>query len=615
MRTADFLFPSELEVTPTGLRNVLIVGSCMAEVYQQHFSAARRDVRFDLIVVNNASDVPAEPPQPASAYDLQYVQLPLRSIVSDAMVQAERFNSAQAIAELRSNAVARLELMLDAALRYNGTNGLLTLVQNFIVPQVRVAPSLHDAFSIFDLTSLVEELNRRIGQLVAERQNVFIADVNGIAGTLGKKFFFDDGLSFYSHGGIVYPDWADADMNAYWTHPERGRIEDVPPLDLVYELRLDEFLGAVYRQIEVLYRVVRRLDPVKLVIFDLDDTLWRGRIAEHYGGTARPPFVDGWPLGLWEAVHHLRWRGIVTALCSRNDPSVVEARWNLAVDPPFVKLDDFLCREIGWGTKAESVSRILAAVNLTARSAVFVDDNPVERESVKAAFPEIRVLGANPFVVRRVLLWSAETQVPYLTDESVRREAMLKGQIQRDVERTGTDRDTFLRNRGVTVRLSPIEGPDDPALGRCIELVNKTNQFNTTGARWTLEEVRAYLGAGHELWHFRVSDKYVDYGLVGVIFVAGNAIAQMAMSCRVLGMDVEIAVVARLAQRMRERHATVVGHIVDTPANGPCRELFTRTGFALDATDGAYALAGSQEPVAVAHVAVEFTEPAPASAG
>ena len=65
---------------------------------------------------------------------------------------------------------------------------------------------------------------------------------------------------------------------------------------------------------------------------------------------------NGWPLGVWEVVHHLRRRGIMTALASKNDQEIVIARWNDAVNPSFVSFEDFITPQINWQPKAENVA-------------------------------------------------------------------------------------------------------------------------------------------------------------------------------------------------------------------------------------------------------------------
>jgi predicted enzyme involved in methoxymalonyl-ACP biosynthesis len=113
-----------------------------------------------------------------------------------------------------------------------------------------------------------------------------------------------------------------------------------------------------------------------------------------------------------------------------------------------------------------------------------------------------------------------------------------------------------------------------------LELINKTNQFNTTGRRWSREECVAAFAAGTAFHAFEVSDLYTEYGLVGVLIVEGDRILQFVMSCRIMGLEAEIAAIARVAQITGDNGATeLFANMVATDRNLPCRDLYSRCGF------------------------------------
>jgi FkbH-like protein len=370
-----------------------------------------------------------------------------------------------------------------------------------------------------------------------------------------------------------------------------------------YASKRHEFAQAVWDQIISTYRIARQMDQVKAVVFDLDHTLWRGQLAEDYrAGDKNWPITDGWPLGIWEAVHHLRARGILVSICSKNDEAVVRREWENVVQPAFVSLDDFVSPKINWRPKAENILEICKEFNIKPRSVVFVDDNPVERAAVQAAIPDIRVIGSNPYLTRRILLWSPETQVPVLTNESARREDMIRNQIVREEERKTLTRDEFLASLQCRIRFIPISGRE-PEFNRVTELVNKTNQFNTTGKRWSQKEILDFCATGGDLLAFTVTDRFSAYGLVGVLFLRSAVIVQFVMSCRVLGMDVELYAVSHAVTLLRARQGggAVAATLVETADNAPCREVFARAGFTA-AGDGRFELAAGATPVTPAHV-------------
>jgi FkbH-like protein len=591
LSTADFLFPKDLAVTPTPLHRVRLVGSCMTALYHEAFQKVSPDAQFDYLVFNYAGEVPPV----AEQYDLQYVQLPLRSVLTDRVIWAAKFADEGFAEDVLKTGQWVIDAMLDSALAEQDKHGTLTLVSNFIVPQMSIAPSLQRRYSKLDISHIVRSLNDYLASALHKYKNVYLADVNGIAESIGKQYVLDDMINFYSHNGAFFHEWVS------WERP--ARIEKLPNMAEFYASKRHEFAQAVWDQIIATYRIVRQVDQVKAVIFDLDHTLWRGQLAEDYrAGDENWPITDGWPLGIWEAVHHLRARGILVSICSKNDEAVVRREWQNVVQPAFLSLDDFVAPKINWRTKAENILEICQEFNIKPRSVVFVDDNPVERAAVQAAIPEIRVIGSNPYLTRRILLWAPEMQVPFLTNESTRREEMIRNQIVREEERKTLTREEFLTSLECRIHFIPIRG-SEPEFNRVVELVNKTNQFNTTGKRWPQPELLDFVAQGGDVLAFTVTDRFSEYGLVGVLFLRAGEIVQFVMSCRVLGMDVELCAVSHAVTLLRARQGggPVTATMLETADNSPCREVFTRAGFT-PAGDGRFELPPDAMPVTPSHV-------------
>lgn len=110
-------------------------------------------------------------------------------------------------------------------------------------------------------------------------------------------------------------------------------------------------------------------------------------------------------------------------------------------------------------------------------------------------------------------------------------------------------------------------------------LINKTNQFNTTGKRWTEDEARSYLSNGGVWWAFEVQDRFTRYGLVGLLAERDGVIEQFVMSCRVFGLDVELAVLRHISNL---RGQALSGLVVETERNGPGRTVFEKAGWIRD---------------------------------
>lgn len=608
MNVSDYLFPTDLRATPTGLQRVLVVGSCLAGGMLEFVQPHCPEVRFDYQAFNNLMELPARTAGELEGYDFQFISLSLREIVTDDAVKFFPIGAPEQIDQLTRLALERLELALTASLRHTAEHGLLTFVANFSVPQAAIASALNRHGSEHDFTTFVRHLNVRLAEIVREHRNAYVADVDAVGNALGKSSFQDDAVSFSAHGAFWTARHIVHDTDPAYGAPPSPRLDPLPALDTLYAFRVEEYFGAVWRHLEGLYRTVHQIDAVKLVIFDLDDTLWRGQIAEHYGDGVAWPQSHGWPVGLWDAVYQLRGRGILTALCSKNDEGLVRERWGRASH--WLTMDDFTLRAINWQPKAENVAALMRQASLTPKSVVFVDDNPVEREAVRSAFPAIRTIGANPYLTRRILLWSSETQVAFLSTESRNRDAMMRAQQEREQARAVLSREAFLEGLGCTVAVSEVRSADDPQFARSLELLNKTNQFNTTGERLSHQDAIAFFTDGGRFYVFTVEDKFTQYGLVGVIRCRNSDFLQFAMSCRVLGLEIESSVISYIVAR--EARAGTRGpfaaRVRTTDANMVSRDVYERAGFAHDG-EGTYTLRHARPAPLAPHLT--FTPPLP----
>ena len=134
---------------------------------------------------------------------------------------------------------------------------------------------------------------------------------------------------------------------------------------------------------------------------------------------------------LLECLASLWKRGILVALVSKNDEGPTRRNWDTLYGPrfPFTR---FAATRINWRPKAENIDEIISDLTLLPSSVLFVDDNPVERASVKERFPKDRTLDAPLAQWRRILLWSPETQRAVITAEAAQRTEMIQEKICRD---------------------------------------------------------------------------------------------------------------------------------------------------------------------------------------
>lgn len=425
----------------------------------------------------------------------------------------------------------------------------------------------------------VRAINIGIAALAEEYTDVFVVDIDQALALAGKNGLVDDQVVLSHH--LASLTWL-AERAA--REPIPGSTHDAASLlraiDVPRERLEAEYVLAAedLRMMLALRGVGRR----KVIVVDLDDTLWPGVLAET--GAPFPPHLaeDVHPhhlyLGLHEALLALRDRGVLLACVSKNDADVVRGLWSY---PPALAratklvLDDFATHRIGWGDKVDSIIEIARELDLGLDTFAFIDDNPHERERVRTRLPDVMVLGENPFGVRWQLLTHPAFQIPHVTDEARRRPAMVRGQLARERERVASpDPSAFAASLDMRV----VIRRSHDHLDRVLELVHRTTQLNTTGEKPSRAEL-----ARCTIYTLSAVDRFADYGLVGACIVDGDTIRQVVTSCRVIGLGLDHLLVHAAATDIAA--PVIVGRLITTARNQPARHVLASCGFTRDPSD------------------------------
>jgi len=324
----------------------------------------------------------------------------------------------------------------------------------------------------------------------------------------------------------------------------------------------------------------------KCVAVDLDNTLWGGVIGED--GMAGIRLNAEYPGAAYQALQRalldLKRRGILLAICSKNNPA--DAEEALAGHPGMLlKLADFSAVRINWNSKAENLRQISAELNIGLDSVAFLDDNPVERQHICEQAPEAIVV---PLPEDPMRYAQAVRDCPWferltLSEEDLKRGEFYAAQRERAaLERTVTSKEDFYRSLEQVAELAAV---NSQTLARVAQLTQKTNQFNVTTRRYTEQQI-ADLAAHPDwrVWALRVTDRYADNGLVAVAIarLEGQVceIDTFLMSCRVIGRSVETALLATIAAEARAQGARVLqGWFLPTKKNAPAAGFYRDHGF------------------------------------
>ena len=327
----------------------------------------------------------------------------------------------------------------------------------------------------------------------------------------------------------------------------------------------------------------------KVLVTDLDNTLWRGVIGEDGldGIGVGPGTPEGEAhLELQRYLRQLNGRGVLLAVCSKNNPE--DARLPFLKHPQMaLRLEHFAAFRANWEDKVSNLRELARELSLGLDSFVFLDDNPLEREWVRSQLPEVAVVETGPSIFHfvRQLDRARYFEAVSLSREDLARADQYRVEAQRENLRSAAaSLDDFLRSLQLEASVERVAGRN---LARVAQLVNKTNQFNLTTRRYTEEQIRAIAEDPHA-WAaaFQMSDRMGSYGLIGVMFCrpAGAQdtweIDSWLMSCRTLGRQMEKFMFDRLLESaIQRRIRRIVGVYRPTPKNGLVRELYDQMGF------------------------------------
>jgi FkbH-like protein len=373
----------------------------------------------------------------------------------------------------------------------------------------------------------IEALNARIAEIAEHTANTLLLDEATVAVTEGYR----------ESSAPVAP--RAINRRALFHTAEFGRFLATPYLDVV--------------------RSLASLGKAKVLAVDLDNTLWDGVMADgevhHYRDRQ-------------QALRRAREAGLLLVAVSKNDPANV--RW----DEMELKADDFVLHKISWELKAQSLRQ-------AADSFVLIDDNPAERELVRTQLPAVTTLDAtDPHTwqsVERVLRFANTKN----TEEARHRTELYRRQaLRREALSAQFDYPQMMTALQLEARFAPAT-PDD--IERVAELVQRTNQFNTTTTRYTRQQLEALLvSETHHVYVATLADKFGALGLVAAAIVrreGGDATFEsFVMSCRAMGFQLEQLVVALVldAEHDAERF---VGRFIATDRNTPALNLYRDCGF------------------------------------
>jgi len=454
------------------------------------------------------------------------------------------------IDRLIDSEIKNISLQIKSAVNANGK--ITFFVNNLFIRRPTILGAM-DYNAEFAIAGLQDRFNSRVQELKAS-DRVVIIDFAGFVSRYGYEMVYDNRL--WHIGRIKFSS------------------QGLKSLSELYCSYMQAYLGK----------------SKKVLVLDLDNTLWGGVIGEDG--------INGIKLGnegIGRAYHDfqklirvLKHKGILLCICSKNNLTDVREVFE---KNEFMELkeDDFVALKINWENKIKNIKDIAAELNLGTDSFVFIDDNPFEREMVKSEIPQVIVpdFPEDPVNLSR---WFIDLSFKYFNNVIITNEDKLRTEIyhadsnRKKMEGKAATLEDFYESLDMRAVIR-IDSRDD--FKRIAQLTQRTNQFNLTTRRYSENEVLAFMNSKDWMvLSLELNDRFGPNGIIGVMIVKIEGqncyIDTFLLSCRVIGRTVEHFFIHYLIEMLRKRAIEkVIGEYIPSHKNSAAKYLYKKNNFKL----------------------------------
>tara|TARA_B110000977_G_C11053185_1_gene483080 strand:- start:292 stop:2019 length:1728 start_codon:yes stop_codon:yes gene_type:complete len=328
----------------------------------------------------------------------------------------------------------------------------------------------------------------------------------------------------------------------------------------------------------------------KALIFDCDNTLWKGIVGEDGVNNIKLSEKDQGGI-FFKEIHliakKLSAEGVIVGICSKNNIQDVEDVFNLRKD--FILNDDeIVIKKVNWQDKPTNLNNIAKELNIGIESLVFIDDSKFEINFVNELIPEITTYLVPERHYEYPALVNNITNLFFnlnLSDEDKKRTLMYKENQLREKDLLSFKSiNTYLESLDINIELS---NKNKSALERVVQMTQKTNQFNLTTKRYSTSDINNfYASYDYDVISLNVYDKYGPSGITGLCIVKYNKsdaiIDTFLLSCRILGRNIEITFLNQIINQItRKKVKNIYSTFIKTKKNSHLENFFDENGFIL----------------------------------
>jgi FkbH-like protein len=321
----------------------------------------------------------------------------------------------------------------------------------------------------------------------------------------------------------------------------------------------------------------------KVLALDLDNVLWGGILGED--GPSNLQINNDFPgniyLRIQQRAIELKNTGILLVLLSKNNLSDVEEVFSKLGMP--LKLEDFTLIKVNWQEKHLNLKDMAEELSLSLDSIVFVDDQAFEQEQMKFNLPEVKVLQVtgDPLNILNAIdnCWFFDKY--RISKEDLLRNRDYEMQSQRiTLKRNSSSPEDFLKTLKLVTSILPVK---ESSIGRVLQMLKKTNQFNLTTKRHSESKVREFLNNSENiLLTLSLSDRFGDQGIVGLVIALVDGtnihVDSFLLSCRAIGRGVEQVLWASFLNEVNNKKANIYAEYIRTPKNSQVSNFLDKQG-------------------------------------
>ncbi|MBQ6574772.1 MAG: HAD-IIIC family phosphatase [Lachnospiraceae bacterium] len=498
------------------------------EIYESEYNQYWEDVMFD-----NPELLEFKP-------DIIYIHTTNRNLTFPSIGTKE-----EDVKVMLENDLNRFRAMWE---KIDATYHCPVIQNNFEFPPYRILGN-SDCYDVSGRTSYINSLNALFSQYARDHKDFYIEDIQYLSASYGLDA------------------WADP---LYWhMYKYALSMEAIPTLAYSVSCIIKSIYGK----------------NKKVLTLDLDNTLWGGIVGDD--GPENLAIGQETSMGqvyseFQQYIKDHRDIGVILTVDSKNDHENAIA--GLEHPDSTLSPDDFVVIKANWDPKSKNLVDTASELNLLPESFVFVDDNPAEREIIRAQVPGAAVpeIG-NVEDYIRAIDHAGYFEVTNLSADDKKRNEMYKANAQRAaLEATFSDYGQYLDSLEMT---GVIKSFEPVFLDRIAQLTNKSNQFNLTTKRYSRADIEHVSESDEYIDIYgKLIDKFGDNGVVSVVIghINGDVLDMdlWIMSCRVLKRDMEFAMMDGLVERAKGAGLSrIIGYYYPTAKNNMVRDFYDRMGF------------------------------------